>query len=246
MTREPFRYAGLAAIATLWLTLGAAALLSDFPLLGERPLSWLVDEPAPGLLFRAGLIVGSLNLAAFHVHVRRRYRVTKGFSAALLAGQFGQLVAAVVPIDQGPTAHGIHTVAAIGVGASLPVLMWRFAAAQPPGGGRRVAYGLFWAEVAACGVGLALSSLSVAPLAEILPAAGFHVWIVALTMSGVLAPRPGAAATMDRGLRARVELTPAEPAGMGRTLPLQGLSLQPRRWARRRDTSSEQRSSTAS
>lgn len=181
MERAQTRYAGLAAVAVLWTTLGLAALRAGFPLAGERPLSWLAADPASSALYSTGLAVGALLLAVFHGHVRARYRVSRGFSVAMLAGLAGQAVAAFVPISGGPLAHRVHTVAALTLGASLPVLMWRFALTQQRGPWRRLVKRLALAEGAACAVGVALSRLSVAPLAEILPAACFHVWIAVLT-----------------------------------------------------------------
>lgn len=192
MTPALHRCSGLAAVATLWSALGAASLLSGFPLLGERPLSWLAADAASSVLFSVGLAVAALLLVAFHGHVRRTYPVSGGFSVSMLMGLAGQLVAAVVPINGGVAAQRVHTVAALVLGASLPVLMWRFAVAQPPGGWRRVARRLFWAEAGACAVGAFLSRKAVAPLAEILPAACFHVWIVVLTLHRPAHPVPAA------------------------------------------------------
>lgn len=182
------RFAGFAAVVTLWSGLGAGALLSGFPLLGERPLSWMVADPASSTLFRTALLLGALLLVVFHGHVRARFPAGRGFSLAMLVGLGGQLVAAVVPIDGGPTANRVHTAAALTLGVSLPLLMWRFAASQPSSPWRRVAYGLFWAETAACATGVALSRSSVAPLAEIVPAAAFHLWILVLTVAPRRAP----------------------------------------------------------
>jgi len=184
------RSAGLAAVAVLWSALAAAALRSGFPLLGDRPLSWMVADPASSVLFRGALIVGALLLVAFHVDVRARYRVGLGFSVAMLGGLAGQLVAALVPIDGGQAANRLHTAAALLLGASLPLLMWRFAAAQPPGSWRRATFGLAGLEAAACAIGLLLSGASVAPLAEIVPAAAFHLWIVVVTLCGPPRPDP--------------------------------------------------------
>ncbi|HEV2071494.1 MAG TPA: DUF998 domain-containing protein [Acidimicrobiales bacterium] len=181
MTRL-FRYAGLAAVTVLWTTLGAGTLLTGFDLLGERPLSYLGTEQPSALLFSGGLLAGALALVAFHRHLRARYPVTRLFSAAMLVGLAGQVVAALVPIGGNGVAHQVHTRAALVLGASLPLLMWRFAASQPAGAWRRRCYGLFWAEVAAVGVGLHLSARMVAPVAEILPAAVFHLWILAVTV----------------------------------------------------------------
>jgi hypothetical membrane protein len=181
------RLAGVAAVIVLWTTLPAGAALSGFDLLGEDPLSYLGTQAASALLFTGGLAVSGVLLVAFHEHLRDRYAVSGGFSAAMLIGLAGQLVAAFVPIGGDQLAHRIHTTSALVLGASLPVFMWRFAAAQPGGRLRGVAYGLFWAEVAACVAGLYLSSRHVAPVAEVLPAGVFHIWIIVLT---VLHPNP--------------------------------------------------------
>jgi hypothetical protein len=190
------RNTGVAAVVVLWTTLGGGSLLAGFDLLGDRPLSHLGTERASALLFSGGLTVAALLLVAFHHHVRGRFPVSSAFTLALLVGMGGQLVAAVVPIGGDSDAHRIHTTSALVLGASLPVLMWRFAATQPPGTWRRVSYGLFWAEVAACALGLYLSAQSIAPLAEIVPAAVFHAWIIAVTLASGSTPsrrlRPGA------------------------------------------------------
>ena len=176
------RETGLAAIVVLWTTMAAASLLAGFDLLGERPLSHLGTVPASALLFSGGLALAAVLLVGFHQFVRDRFPVSPTFSVAMLVGMAGQLVAAVVPIGGDGLAHRVHTTSALVLGASLPVLMWRFAAAQPGGRWRRLSYGLFWAEAVACAVGLWLSARSVAPVAEILPAAVFHAWIVAVTL----------------------------------------------------------------
>lgn len=192
MTSVLARSAGLAAVATLWSTLLAAALLSGFPLLGDRPLSWMVADPASAWLFRAGLVVAAVLFLVFSGRIRSQYPVGRLFSIAFVAGMACQIVAALVPIDGSPVEHRVHTAAALLLGASLPFFMWRFAAAQPPGAWRRLAYGLFWAEAAACAAGVVLSRWSVAPLAEIVPAACFHLWVAVLTLSRP--PRPEAVA----------------------------------------------------
>ena len=175
------RFTGVAAVMVLWTLLPLAIWRSGFPLLGPRPLSWMVEDPASAPLFRVALVVSAVLFVAFHGYVRARHPVDRWFSVAMLGGMAGQLVAAAVPIDGGALAHQVHTFAALGLGLSLPVLMWRFAACQPDGRWRRAAWSLFAVEAAACVVGVVLSRSSVAPLAEIVPAAGFHLWIVTIT-----------------------------------------------------------------
>ncbi len=182
--RPAFRHAGLAAVAVVWATLLVATVLTGFDLLGERPLSHLGTQAPSAGLFTFGLAVSALLLLGFHNYVRRRFAVSAGFSPAMLAGLAGQLVAAFVPIGGEPGLHRVHTISALALGVSLPLLMWRFAAGQRPGPWRRVSYGFFWAEVAACVVGLYLSARRVAPVAEIVPGAVFHTWIITVTLVG--------------------------------------------------------------
>jgi hypothetical membrane protein len=182
------RYTGIAAVATAWTTLMTAAALRGFDLVGKDPLSYLgTGTGLAATLFTVGLAVPAVLLTAFHRYVRGRYPVATGFSLAMLGGLAGQLVAAVVPIGGNPTAHRVHTACALGLGISLPLLMWRFAAGQPRGRWRRLMYRLFWAEAVACGVGLYLSARAIAPLAEILPGAAFHAWVFTVTLA---TPRP--------------------------------------------------------
>jgi hypothetical membrane protein len=184
------RWTGVAAIVTVWTTLLTATAVSGFDLLGDDPLSYLGTQPRSAALFTAGLLLPAVLLTAFHHHVRGRYRVSTGFSVAMLVGLVGQVIAGVVPIGGDSVAHSVHTASALVLGVSLPLLMWRFAAAQPFGSWRRLAYGLFWVEAAACAVGLYLSARSIAPLAEILPGTVFHLWIVVVSVgAGVGAGR---------------------------------------------------------
>lgn len=177
------QYAGVAAVATLWGTLASAAVLAGFDLLGPDPLSELGTQERSAGLFAVGLAVPAVLLTLFHQEVRRRLPTGTGFSAAMLVGMAGQTVAAFVPLNGPAGSHRVHTTSALVLGASLPVLMWRFAAGQPAGPWRRFCYGLFWVETLACATGLYLSSRHVATLAEILPGAVFHVWVIAVTAS---------------------------------------------------------------
>lgn len=177
------RYAGVAAVATVWSTLLSATALTSFDLLGPEPLSYLGTQDRSAALFAIGLAVPAVLLAVFHREVRRRYPVARGFSIAMLGGLAGQMIAAFVPIGGDAGVHRVHTTSALILGASLPVLMWRFAAGQPSGGWRRLCYGLFWVEAAACAAGLYLSSHGVAPLAEVLPGSAFHAWVLVVTAS---------------------------------------------------------------
>lgn len=176
-------------MAVLWSTQVLLVSVAGFDLVGDRPLSDLALEPRIGFLFGAGLVVSAVLFATFQGHLRRRYHLGVAFSVTMLVGMAGQAVAGVVPIGGTGPASRVHVAAALLLGASIPVLMWRFAADQPPGAWRRGCYGLFWLEAAACAAGIALSRNQVAPLAEILPAVAFHAWVGTVTLGPAISPR---------------------------------------------------------
>ena len=175
------QYAGIAAVTTLWGTLVSATVLTGFDLLGPDPLSYLGTQDRSAALFAIGLAVPAVLLTVFHHEVRLRFPTGRGFSTAMLVGLAGQMVAALVPIGGDAGTHRVHTTSALVLGASLPLLMWRFAADQPASRWRQLCYGMFWVEALACVAGLYLSSHRVAPLAEILPGTAFHVWVLVVT-----------------------------------------------------------------
>ena len=176
------KWSGLAAVAALWLTQTTLTVALDFDLLGVRPLSDMALDADLGFLFGVGLMASALLFVTFLRYLRRRYALGPAFCVAMLIGMAGQFVAGVVPIGGTGITNRIHVTAALVLGASIPALMWRFAAGQRRGDWRRRCYGLFWLEAAACAVGLALSRHQVAPLAEILPALAFHAWVGVVTL----------------------------------------------------------------
>lgn len=185
------RWTGIAAVAVLWSTQAALVVAGRFDLLGTRPLSDLALG-GTGFVFGAGLVVAAVLFVMFLTWLRSRHRVGLACSASMVVGMAGQLVAGVVPIGGAGTSNRVHVTAALILGASIPVLMWRFAADQPRGAWRRRCYGLFWLEAAACVAGVTLSRNQVAPLAEILPALAFHAWVGVLTLANPTARRDAA------------------------------------------------------
>ena len=177
------RWTGIVAVAVLWSTQSVLVVTGGFDLLGERPLSDLALRADGGFVFGWGLVVAAILFVTFLTWLRRAYPAGVAFSVAMLVGMAGQFIAGVVPIGGEGTAGRVHVTAALVLGASIPVLMWRFAADQPPGAWRRRCYALFWLELAACVVGVALSRNRMAPLAEILPAMAFHLWVAVVTAS---------------------------------------------------------------
>ena len=200
-------------MAALWSTQAVVILAADFDVMGRRPLSYLATTSEIGFLFGVGLVVSAVLFVAFQWHLLHRYRLGVTFAMTMLVGMASQLIAGVVPIGGAGAASRVHVAAALTLGASIPLLMWRFAADQPAGAWRRRCYGLFWLEVAACAAGITLSQHHVAPLAEILPALTFHAWVLMATF-GPTASRSGApSGAVDRHQRARrARLGAAAPA----------------------------------
>lgn len=178
---EQTKWAGIAAVAVLWSTQAVLIVALDFDLVGDRPLSYLALEGDIRFLFGLGLMVSAVLFVTFLNYLRCQYLLGVVFSVTMLVGMGGQFVAGVVPIGGTGTASRVHVTAALILGASIPILMWRFAADQPPGVWRRWCYGLFWLEAGACVTGVTLSRNQVAPLAEILPALAFHAWVAVVT-----------------------------------------------------------------
>lgn len=181
------RLGGIAAIAVLWTTLPVAMLRTGLGVADDRPLSYLGTDPRGIVLFRVGLLVAAVLFSTFALAAARGLARPASFLALFLGGQLGQVVVALVPIDS--PSQGVHTTAGIVLGLSLPLLMWRFAAGQPAGPWRRLAYRLMGLEVVASVAGVALSMAGAAVVAEVLPATGFHLWVILVGLRWP-APRP--------------------------------------------------------
>ena len=166
------------AVAVLWIGIGASVLRTGFDLLGPLPLSRLAEDERAVDLFGPTLVAAGLLFLAFAVHLWSSYPTGRGFLLLMTLGMIGQVVAGMVPIGAVGHSDPVHVVAALALGASIPLFLWRFAAAQAPGPWRRWTWALLWLQVAASAIGIALSRRGVAPLAEIVPAATFHLWVL--------------------------------------------------------------------
>ncbi len=194
------RFAGAAAVVTLWLSVGFGMYRTGLDFLGDRPISYLGTDPRSAPVFRGGLMVAALLMAGFAWFVSNWFSAPRSFLVVFLIGLAGQVVAAVVLLTGPGSSHAIHNAGGLVLGASLPMLMWRFASGLPSGRGRRrriEGYGLCLLEVAACVAGVALSASMRAPVAEIVPALVFHLWVAVVTVwstTPVVAPPERSAA----------------------------------------------------
>lgn len=179
----------------LWATVGAGMLRTGLSFVDDRPISYLGTDSRSALLFRGGLILATFLLVTFAVIVNRRLVRPTGFLPVFLVGMAGQAIVATVSIAGEGAAHTIHTTGGIVLGLSLPLLMWRFAAGQPPGRWRRQSYALMWLSVICSIAGVALSRANLATVAEAVPAVAFHLWIIVVTARALRWPERPAVAT---------------------------------------------------
>ncbi|HET7487221.1 MAG TPA: DUF998 domain-containing protein [Acidimicrobiales bacterium] len=166
------RAAGPVAVAVLWATVAAGMHRAGLHAGDDRTISLLGTVPATAGLFRAGLLVATALLVLFAVGIGRRLPPRSPFLPVFVAGMAGQAVVATVSVA-GPW-HGLHVAAGLLLGASLPVALGLFAHGSD---GRRWAV-LAWVEAGACAAGVALSRAHLGVLAEAVPAAGFHLWVL--------------------------------------------------------------------
>lgn len=181
-TFDRLRWSGLLAVVVLWCGIGVAAVRTGFPLTGELPLSRLANDPRADPLFGASLVVAAVSFIAFCGFLTRRDHVGRTFTVVMVIAMVGQAIAGIVPIGPEGQSDRVHVIAALILGASIPVFLWRYAAGRSPGRWRRRAWALFAAQAGATAVGIALSRAGIAPLAEIVPALAFHAWVIAVTL----------------------------------------------------------------
>ncbi|MDQ6927500.1 MAG: DUF998 domain-containing protein [Actinomycetota bacterium] len=193
------RYAGIAAVAILWASIGFGMLRTGLGFFEDRPISYLGTDPKTELLFTSAMLASAVLFAAFYFFVYDWYSSSPSFLAVGLVGLVGQVVAGIVPLSGPGASHTVHATGGIVVGLSLPLLMWRFAASQPRSAWRRGSYRFFWAEVVACVIGVLLSRSMRAAVAEIIPGAGFHLWIFFMTVRS-LRTAPARRRQRTRGL----------------------------------------------
>ncbi len=175
------RFTGVAAVVVLWVSIAVALSITSLPLTGSQPLSHLSGQPGSDLWFSGGLALAACLFVAFHGYLRVRFRLSDSFSVFMILGMAAQFVAAVVPIGGDDVRSTVHQVSAMVLGASIPLFLWRFAVDQPRGNWRRLCFALVAVDVAACAVGIILSTRGAVPISQIIQAAAFHLWVVVVS-----------------------------------------------------------------
>lgn len=178
-------YSGVLGVAVIWGALLAGILRAGLRLTGSSPLSDLGINPASDWLFSGGLLVSAGLFILFAFYVRRHFNVHNRFLTYFLIGQAGQIVAAIFPYGQQSNYRTVHTVAAFTLALSLPFLMREFAHSQTRQPGHSLYRKLLYFELATFVIGMGIFTLtnSVAPIGQALPAVGFHLWIIVISLT---------------------------------------------------------------
>lgn len=192
-----FRYSGVAGVVVLWASIGLGMARTGLGFFEDRPISYLGTDATTSLLFTTAMVVSAALFAGFYLFVYYGYAASRSFLVVGFVGLLGQVVAGLVPLSGPGVSHSVHVTGGIVVGLSLPLLMWRFAASQPTSSWRRESYGFVWLEVAACIIGVVLSRSMRAVIAEILPGAGYHLWILVITIRSPTTPPPSLGETVS-------------------------------------------------
>lgn len=178
------RYSGVAGVILLWTTTLLAMRRIGLGLVDARPLSHLGIEPWSSMLFSTGLLVSSALFIIFAVYAKKAYRANQRFLVYFLIGQAGQIIVAIAPYGMNSSYRLVHTVAAFTLAFSLPFLIREFARSQSHIKYSKLFRYLFLLELVmfVVGIGIFTMTSGIAPIGEILPAVGFHIWIIAATL----------------------------------------------------------------
>ena len=181
------KYSGGAGILVLWSSVIVGMFRARLGLIDARPISYLGVDLASKVLFSIGLIVSSVLFIWFAFYVRDTFRIKNRFLLYFLVGQAGQIIAALAPYGQYSRTRLIHTYAASVLAFSLPLLIKQFASSQAKSEHKKLFRSLLQFERACfvVGIGIFVLTKGLAPLGEALPAIGFHVWIIAVTLVAV-------------------------------------------------------------
>lgn len=173
------RYGGMATVFVLWVSIGTAMLRAHLGLLDSRPLSYLGTDPRSNWLFSGGLIIAAITMLGFSYYLRKAYKLNNWFSGAVLVGQLGQIIAALVPY--GGSGKRWHTIAAFVLAFSIPIMMWLFT--KQTENRRQLANKFVMAELVAfvLGLGWFIFTKNAAPFSQILVALVYHGWLMSLS-----------------------------------------------------------------
>lgn len=179
-----WRFSGVFGVLLIWTTTLIAMRRIGLGLVDTRPLSHLGVDPWSSMLFSAGLLVSSALFVSFALYIKHAYHPNKRFIFYFLIGQAGQVIVAIAPYGMNSSYRLVHTVAAFTLAFSLPFLIREFARSQTYTELSKLFRYFFLLELVMFVVGMGIFTMTegIAPIGEILPAVGFHLWIIAATI----------------------------------------------------------------
>lgn len=185
------KYSGLLGILVLWTCILIGMSRAGLGLIDMRPISYLGVDPLSAVWFSSGLLISAVLFISFGFYVVRTFEVKNRFLLYLIIGQIGQSIAAITPYGMQSQYKLLHTIAAFILAFSLPFLIRYFMLSQTDRPNFRIYSWLFWLELITFAVGMTLFIFTkgIAPLGQALPAIGFHLWIIIVTVISVLSSR---------------------------------------------------------
>ena len=177
-----FRYFGIVGIILLWVGTIIGMLRSGLSLVDTRPISYIGVATDSALFFNSLLFLSAVCFVLFGVYLYKSIGLNKSFLLVFLIGQIGQMIAAILPY--GGQYKIVHTVAAFTLATAIPIFMYIFSKSKSLGNFKTSARRLFIAELIFFTVGISTFIFidGISPIAEILPALPFHLWIILITV----------------------------------------------------------------
>lgn len=181
------RYSGGLGVVVLWASVTISMSRSGLGVIDTRPISYLGVDPMTAGIFSSGLIISALLFITFGFYVRYHFKVNNKFLFYLIIGQIGQIIAAIAPYGMVSRYKRIHTIAAFILAFSLPMLIAAFAKSQAQSPYKQTYNQLLRLEQIAfvLGISLFVFTKGIAPLGEALPAIGYHIWIITVTLISI-------------------------------------------------------------
>lgn len=181
------RYSGLLGVIVIWTSILIGMSRAGLGLIDGRPISHLGVDRMSAVWFSFGLLLSAGLFVNFGAYVARAFEVKNRFLLYLVIGQIGQSIAAISPYGMHSPERQIHTISAFVLAFSLPFLMRAFARSQSASHYFMIYIWLLRLEILLfiVGMNVFIFTQGLAPLGQALPAVGFHVWIIVLTIISI-------------------------------------------------------------
>jgi hypothetical membrane protein len=178
------KYLGILGVGIIWLGVAAAMYIGKLGLFSTLPISSLGVNPRTSILFSISLLLSSVFFIKFAYYVSREFNVKNKFLLYFLIGQIGQIIVAIAPYGNHSRYKLVHTVAAFVLAFSLPFLIQQFYYSQAKSSHKSLYKNLLVLEILLfiIGIGAFVFTKGIAPLGEILPTLGFHIWIIVVSI----------------------------------------------------------------